>query len=217
MALADSVLDQLEPSVNTPDPTSKDYHYWIIMMHTIHEMLVDSKYPLRNSYVTLLTDQLVGSRVSDRSSVTFSCLFCWLSKSAVVLAFSTQCFGLSCGQISSEKGAGTEDSTKSKVAAFGMKKILDLYVLVANWKYITDSTSQFTLLPRSDRHTRDSSALASQLVVDLRLAVLPVLEELWQSDLIEEISDQTLVIVVDILNLVSAGDCEPPDAYGRKA
>lgn len=43
-ALAESVLDYLEPSVNTPEPTSKDYHYWIIMMHTIHEMLIDSKF-----------------------------------------------------------------------------------------------------------------------------------------------------------------------------
>lgn len=42
-ALADTVLDHLGPSVATPEPTSKDFHYWIIMLHTIHEMLIDHR------------------------------------------------------------------------------------------------------------------------------------------------------------------------------
>jgi E3 ubiquitin-protein ligase HUWE1 len=42
-ALADTVLDHLGPSVETPEPTSKDFHYWIIMLHTIHEMLIDHR------------------------------------------------------------------------------------------------------------------------------------------------------------------------------
>lgn len=42
-ALADTVLDHLGPSVETLEPTSKDFHYWIIMLHTIHEMLIDHR------------------------------------------------------------------------------------------------------------------------------------------------------------------------------
>lgn len=42
-ALADTVLDHLGPSVAALEPTSKDFHYWIIMLHTIHEMLIDHR------------------------------------------------------------------------------------------------------------------------------------------------------------------------------
>lgn len=42
-ALADTVLDHLRPSVATPEPTSKDFHYWIIMLHTIHEMVIEHR------------------------------------------------------------------------------------------------------------------------------------------------------------------------------
>jgi E3 ubiquitin-protein ligase HUWE1 len=41
--LAESVLSQLQPSVSQADPSSKDFHFWIIMLHTIHEMLIDRK------------------------------------------------------------------------------------------------------------------------------------------------------------------------------
>lgn len=42
-ALADTVLGHLGPSVSTPEPTTKHFHYWIIMLHTIHEMLIDQR------------------------------------------------------------------------------------------------------------------------------------------------------------------------------
>lgn len=112
-------------------------------------------------------------------------------------------------QISGDNAAGADDSTKAKVASFGMKKILDLYVIIANGKHICDSTGQFNLPPRAERPPRDST-FASNLVVELRLLILPVVNALWQSDLIENVSDQTLVSVVEILNLISSGDQEPP-------
>lgn len=42
-AIADAVLSHLRPSVAATDPTSKDFHYWIIMLHTIHEMLIENR------------------------------------------------------------------------------------------------------------------------------------------------------------------------------
>lgn len=112
-------------------------------------------------------------------------------------------------QISGDNTADADDSTKAKVASFGMKKVLDLYVIIVNGKHICDSTAQFNIPPRAERPPRDST-FASNLVVELRLLILPVINALWQSDLIESVSDQTLVSVVEILNLVSSGDQEPP-------
>jgi E3 ubiquitin-protein ligase HUWE1 len=44
--LAGAVLDQLRPSMASNETSSKRFHYWIIMLHTIHEILVDRKYQL---------------------------------------------------------------------------------------------------------------------------------------------------------------------------
>jgi E3 ubiquitin-protein ligase HUWE1 len=46
-ALVVAVLDHLRPSVMAPEPSAKDFHYWIIMLHTINEMLIENgKSPL---------------------------------------------------------------------------------------------------------------------------------------------------------------------------
>lgn len=190
MALADSVLNHLEASVNaSEEATPKDYHYWIIMMHTIHEMLVDTSRPSERS-PQLLMPVLLAFKERGGFTVLNTMLRSFMR------------------QIGVDNAAGSSDSTKAKVASFGMRKILDLYVLVVNGKYVSDSTGQFNLPPRAERPPRDST-FANSLVVELRLLVLPVIDELWQSDLVENVSDQTIVSVVDILNLISSADQEP--------
>lgn len=42
-ALANATLSHLRLSLASTDHTSKDFHYWIIMLHTINEMLVDHR------------------------------------------------------------------------------------------------------------------------------------------------------------------------------
>lgn len=194
MALADSVLVHLEASLNAAEEaTPKDYHYWIIMMHTIHEMLVDTSRPSERS-PQLLMPVLLAFKERGGFAVLNTMLRNFMR------------------QIGADNAAGSNDSTKTKVASFGMRKILDLYVLVVNGKYVCDSTSQFNLPPRGERPPRDST-FANNLVVELRLLVLPVIYELWQSDLIENVSDQTIVSVVDILNLISSADQEPQNGH----
>lgn len=208
IALADSVLNHLEASVNAAEnATPKDYHYWIIMMHTIHEMLVDSKYPAPCAYPGRPTDTSLASRPSERSPQLLMPVLLAFKERGGFTVLNTMLRNFM-RQVGVDNAAGANDSTKAKVASFGMRKILDLYVLVVNGKYVCDSTSQFNLPPRAERPPRDST-FANSLVVELRLLVLPVISELWQSDLIEKIPDQTVVSVVDILNLVSAADQEP--------
>lgn len=52
-ALVNAVLHYLRPSVESPSPTSRDLHYWIIMLHTITEMLIDCEYLVRLRYLLL--------------------------------------------------------------------------------------------------------------------------------------------------------------------
>lgn len=40
-ALANTVVRHLNPSVKVPNASTKQFHYWIIMLHIVHEMLVE--------------------------------------------------------------------------------------------------------------------------------------------------------------------------------
>jgi E3 ubiquitin-protein ligase HUWE1 len=105
---------------------------------------------------------------------------------------------------------GVENSTSAKVALFGLKKILDLYVVIVSGKNLSESISQFALLPRipPDRRVPDVP-ITNQVVVELRMAILPVIRELWDSALIERAPDPTLNRIIVILKTISAGDHEP--------
>ncbi|KAG6197774.1 hypothetical protein E4U10_007863 [Claviceps purpurea] len=191
MALASSVLSHLTPSVATPSPTSKDFHYWIIMLHTIHEMLIDHP----------------STRQSDRSSVQIIM--------PVLLAFKEQ-GGMSVLSdmikvfASSVKGAadtGQDESSRAKVAAFGLKKVLDLYHVLVNGKYLSEACSQFSLQRQADR-TQNGSNVSHQIVVEFRAAILPVIMELWNSSFIEKVSDSTVKRLLDIIKIVCGADHE---------
>lgn len=109
-----------------------------------------------------------------------------------------------------------EDSSMSRLAVIGMKKILDLYIMAVNGKVITDSVSQINVLPRgvgsSDR--RADSLVAPNLVVELRMAILPVMRELWESPLVEKGSAPILAKIILSLKSISLADSES-NAYKR--
>jgi E3 ubiquitin-protein ligase HUWE1 len=100
--------------------------------------------------------------------------------------------------------------TKGKIAAIGLRKILDLYAIFANGKWVNDSATQYNL------HTRANSnrelPIGLQLVVELRMVVLSAIIPLWNSELSEKVPDQMLSTIVAILKVISNNDNEPPAA-----
>lgn len=104
----------------------------------------------------------------------------------------------------------------ARLAVIGMKKILDLYTMVVNGKIIVESVNQVNILPRnaSTSERRVDSLVAPNLVVELRMAILPVMRELWDSPLAEKGSAHILAKIISILKLISAGDTEA-NAYKR--
>ncbi|KAI5864294.1 hypothetical protein GGS23DRAFT_604548 [Durotheca rogersii] len=103
-----------------------------------------------------------------------------------------------------------EEESMSRLAVIGMKKILDLYSMIINGKTITDSVGQINILPRnmgsSDR--RADGQVAPNLIVELRMAVLPVLRELWDSPLVEKGSAHILAKIISILKSISQTELE---------
>lgn len=109
--------------------------------------------------------------------------------------------------VKSSDAATADESSKVKVAAFGLKKILDLYFILVNGKYIADTHTHFNLQRQTDRSLVVPNIL-SQIVVEFRAAILPVIMELWDSNFMERVPDQTVKRLVDILKMVSLGENE---------
>lgn len=199
-ALADTVLDQLAPSVATPNPTSKEFHYWIITLHTIHEMLIDHP----------------TGRQSDRSNIQILM--------PVLLAFKEQ-GGLDVlndmlqafvNAVKTGTKTSPEETSNSKVAAFGLKKVLDLYAILANGKYITETSNHFNLQRQMER-SQTVPHVFQQIVVDFRAAIMPKMLLLWNSDFFEHVPVQTIKRLVDILKLIASSENEPPSPSKDRA
>jgi E3 ubiquitin-protein ligase HUWE1 len=107
-----------------------------------------------------------------------------------------------------EPDSNTDETSKAKVAAFGLKKVLDLYYILVNGKYLTESSNHFSLHRQADRSTSVPN-VPQQIVIEFRAAILPAIVELWTSNFIEKISDATVKRLVDILKIVCAAEHEP--------
>jgi E3 ubiquitin-protein ligase HUWE1 len=191
-ALADTVLLHLRPSVAGADPTSKDFHYWIIMLHTIHEMLIDHPPPRHSdrSHVQLIMPVLLAFKEEGG----FDVLNDMLKMFAETVRLGSQ--------------FGPEESSRPKVAAFGLKKILDLYFVLANGKYINDANSFVNLQRQTDR-SQTVPNVFGQIVVEIRALILPAIAALWETSFVEKVPDPTAKRLVDVLKLIATGDNEP--------
>ncbi|SPQ27540.1 41446123-6e7b-48cd-a2b2-30d8e8c21136 [Thermothielavioides terrestris] len=183
-ALAETVLAQLQMSQETL--AVRDLHYWIVMFHTLHEMLVDSSRPNERSYLQLSLPVLVAFKEHGGIELL----------NTMLLKFADEvCKGAHEG----------EDAHKARLATAGMKNILEIYHLIVNGKNVCDSLGQTNLVPRTVDRSRD---FGHQLVVELRLAVLPTIRKLWESEFVEKAPVTALSRVIDIIKTIAAADQE---------
>ncbi|KAI1381572.1 hypothetical protein F4677DRAFT_129916 [Hypoxylon crocopeplum] len=196
--LAQTILTQFE--LPARERSSRDFHYWIIMLHAVHEMLV-------NRPIETRADRQSPTQIIAPVLIAFKKYGGLEQLNKMLRIFKTE--------ICKENKDG-EESSMSRLAVIGMKKILDLYSMIVNGKIITDSVSQINILPRNtgggDR--RADSQVAPNLVIELRMAVLPVMRELWDSPLAEKGSAHILAKIISILRSISHADSEG-SAYKR--
>jgi len=190
--LAQTILSQLN-SLGRGKP-SRDYQYWIIMLHTVHEMLIDRRLDTRHMERT-------GHHIIAPVLVAF--------KKHGGIDKLNELLDTFNNDLCRDRGE-SEDTSLSRLASIGMKKILDLYALLVNGKVVTDSVQQVNLIPRtsgSDR--RPDSQVAPNLVVELRVAILPAVRRLWDSPLVERTTAAHLTTkVINILRAISDADSE---------
>ncbi|KAI1498242.1 hypothetical protein F5X99DRAFT_339221 [Biscogniauxia marginata] len=207
--LARTVLAQLE--LPEQKRSTKDFHYWIIMLHAVNELLVNRAIdtrPERQLPPQIIATVLIAFKKQGGLKMLNSMLRIFKDEM--------------CKEHKDE-----EESSMSRLAAIGMKKILDLYAMIVSGKVISESITQAGFFLRisasgsTDR--RPEQQISSNLVVELRMIVLPVIRELWDSPLIEKGSAAILAKIINILKSISVADFEgsaykrsdknPPPAY----
>lgn len=216
-ALANATLSHLRQSVAATEHTSKDFHYWIIMLHTISEMLVDHRkfsMPLYLFKCSLLTHLEAPSRHSERPhpQVVLPVLLAFKEEGGLnVLNSILQAFAACVRQGNPTE---SEESSKPKVATFGLKKVLDIYHILSNGKTITEASSAINL--RQPDRAQTVPNIFQQFVVELRASILPSIMELWDSSIVEKLPEATAKRLIDILKLVSAAENEPSSTPSDK-
>jgi E3 ubiquitin-protein ligase HUWE1 len=182
--LAQSIYDQLV--IPKGELAARDLHYWLAMFDALREMLIEpSRQPDRTSAqlvlpVLLAFKELKGIELLNAMLLKFSDLVCRGSTEG-------------------------DDAHKGQLATVGLKKILDIYNVIVNGKHVVESLSQTSLFTRHSDRTKD---LAHQLVVELRLLVLPTARKLWESDFAEKAPAAALSRVIDIIKTIAAADQE---------
>lgn len=188
-ALAETILDQLEPYVDAPI-TLTNLNYWTVFVHVVYQLLVDS------------------SRRDDRAGPHIILPVLDAFKQRRGLETLNKLIHILATEVTKERGQ-TEEISETKVAGVGLQKALDLYSLILNGKNISDSVHQVNLTSRATSTRQpDFYHQTSQFIVETRMVVLPVVTELWRSPLIEHASSDLVSRVVEILKAICQGEQE---------
>jgi E3 ubiquitin-protein ligase HUWE1 len=184
-ALTHAALDHLSPG---EDASLVDYQHWIVMLHTLHEMIVDH---------TRHTDRSAGHviipvLVAFKENGGLACL------NTMLRVFTAEI---------SNNGLSSTELTKPRMAVLGLKKLLELYVIIVNGRSINDSLVH-SELPSRHEDRQQSSQIGNQLVVELRMAILPDLLHIWESEVIEKVPTSLVSKIIVILKTIVGADNE---------
>lgn len=103
----------------------------------------------------------------------------------------------------------TEEFRRFGLATTGTQHILKLYSDIVNGKNVTESIQTMSMNSRSnqDRNRSDHFSPA-QFLVELRMAVIPTIRNLWGSDLIQKGSSQISEKLIDVIKTIATADGE---------
>lgn len=190
-ALAGTVAVQLESAIIAP-ATISNLRQLTVLLHVIHQMLID---PL-------------ARRDQDRPGphIILPVLDAFQKRGGIqMLNDAAKVFS---GELTKDR-AEMEDVSVVKIANVGLQKILDLYSVILVSKNITESVALLNI-PTRTASNRQNEWLhtTNQFIVEMRFAVLPMITELWRSQLIERASSDLVSKVVEIVKAICHGDQE---------
>ncbi|KAK4140702.1 uncharacterized protein C8A04DRAFT_31792 [Dichotomopilus funicola] len=189
LTIAETLADTIYEQLRLPQDEKlmvRDLRYWDVVFDCLNHMLIDPMRQTDRTSVQLILPVLVAFK--DRGGIEM--LNSMLERFAKELRVDT---------------TETLDAQKLQLVTAGMRKILEIYNVIANGKNVYESLAQTSLIPRSSDRSRDHG---HQLVVELRLAILPTVRKLWESDFAEKAPTSALSKVIDIMKTIAAADQE---------
>ena len=102
----------------------------------------------------------------------------------------------------------TNSDGAGPLASGGIKIILTFYTQIITSKYITESSQTHGMSSDNRNREHPDYFLANQFLVELRMAVLPVVRSVWESDFADRASSSILKCMIEILRTALEGDNE---------
>jgi E3 ubiquitin-protein ligase HUWE1 len=111
---------------------------------------------------------------------------------------------------STQHDKNSDVAIRFEVAVIGTKDILSLYREITNGKYVVEATQSQAMSNRAERgdRSRSSSFNPNQFLVELRMAVLPTVRQLWESDLIEKAPSEISEKLIEVIRTIANADLE---------
>lgn len=192
-AIAETVLSQL---TSVGDETSSEtYTFWVLMFRTVKDILVNN------------------SRTSERPS---ECITIVLQAFMKRGGFDTinHMLDLFDNEVRSnaDKTVNLNDVDlllRNDLATLGIKYILELYAPLVSGKNVGEAVQTAFMAARSERDRSHPNFFSpGQFLVEIRMAVLPAVRKLWESDIVEKGSKIIPNRLIDIIRHIMVADME---------
>jgi len=203
-AMAEANLEQLEFEAPKNAASAKDrYAYWIVILTSISQLMIEG--PIDRPHPQCLT--LVLQAFKNRGGLdAIKHLLDIFSEE--VKSFTNE----------TSDAAGPSDGAARLASAYGgIKIILNFYTQITSSKCILDA-SQTVAIALTDRDRPHPHFFSPpQFLVELRMAVLPEVKSIWDSEFVDKASSPIIKSLIEILRIIlDAGEEQGGFKRGEK-
>ena len=202
-AMAEANLEQLEFEAPRKAASVKDrYAYWIVILTSISQLMIEG--PLDRPHPQCLTLVLQAFKNTGGLDTVKSILEVFFEE---VKSFTDEPNGL----------AEISDGAARLGSAYGgIKIILNFYTQITSSKCILEA-SQTVAIASNDRERGQHFFSPPQFLVELRMAVLPEVRSIWDSEIVDKASSAIIKSLIEILRIVlDAGEEQGAFKRGEK-
>jgi E3 ubiquitin-protein ligase HUWE1 len=206
-AMAESMLKHLQwKRLDKSSSVTDKYAYWLVMLTAVSQLLLDNSerpHPTTNTVPLQVFKEKGGFEALKTVLDVFL---------AEIAQENVETSNVADGVPTIDK------ATKDTSAYGGIKIILSLFSQIVVSKNLMESSQTTAISSRADRGDRDRGRpdyfLPQQFLVELRMAVLPTAQSMWESGFVDKASSSIVKSLIEILRTVLEGDGEN-GAYKR--
>ncbi len=203
-AMAEANLDQLEFEAPKIAASAKDrYAYWIVILTSISQLLIEG--PVDRPHPQCLT--LVLQAFKNRGGLD-------------IVKYLLRVFFHEVKSFTHETSnpAGMGDGATRLASAYGgIKIILNFYTQITSSKCILEASQTLAIASNDRDRAHPHFFSPPQFLVELRMAVLPEVKSIWDSEFVDKASSPIIKSLIEILRIVlDAGEEQGAFKRGEK-